>query len=161
MYAALKKASECSFTTRKLRFLGSVRLFMAELRSIVVGDDSIDEAECGVANGQPIDSGNIVIWCCGTGKTIVSSLMVNALTKALDEAEQARKALEIITSYYRFIGSTPSLQREVKYWFDVLAFARATVAKFFILFAYSRCSFQELPLFADGPELNGYKHRLR
>ncbi|MDH0646890.1 hypothetical protein N5D48_15380 [Pseudomonas sp. GD03858] len=87
--------------------------------------------------------------------------MANALTKALDEAEQARKALEFIASYCRFIGSTPSLHREVKYWLDVLAFARATVAKLFILFAYSRIFFQEMPLFADGPELNGYKHRLR
>lgn len=136
-------------------------MFTAALQSIVRDSDFRDDAEQGIANSLPVDSGTPIHVGCGSGKTILSSVWMNALTKALDEAEQARKALDFIASYCRFIGLTPSLQREAKYWLEVLAFARATVAKLLILFAYSRCSFLELPLFADGPELNGYKHRLR
>ncbi|MFG0459335.1 hypothetical protein ACF8GG_08220 [Pseudomonas sp. yb_1] len=136
-------------------------LFTAELQSIVRDSDFRDDAEHGIANSLPVDSGTPIYVGCGSGKTILGSVWMNALSKALDEAEQARKALDFIASYCRFIELTPSLEREVKYWLEVLAFARATVAKLLILFAYSRCSFLKLPLFADGPELNGYKHRLR
>ena len=136
-------------------------LFTAELQSIVRDSDIRDDAEYGIANSLPVDSETLIHAGWGAGKTILGSGWMNALTKALDEAEQARKALDFIASYCRFIELTPSLEREVKYWLEVLAFARATVAKLLVLFAYSRCSFLKLPLFADGPELNGYKHRLR
>lgn len=136
-------------------------LFTAELQSIVRDSDIRDDAEYGIANSLPVDSETLIHAGWGAGKTIFGSGWMNALTKALDEAEQARKALDFIASYCRFIELTPSLEREVKYWLEVLAFARATVAKLLVLFAYSRCSFLKLPLFADGPELNGYKHRLR
>lgn len=136
-------------------------LFTAELQSIVRDSDIRDDAEYGIANSLPVDSETLIHAGWGAGKTIFGSGWMNALTKALDEAEQARKALDFIASYCRFIELTPSLELEVKYWLEVLAFARATVAKLLVLFAYSRCSFLKLPLFADGPELNGYKHRLR
>ncbi|PWB34076.1 hypothetical protein DCO48_07190 [Pseudomonas sp. SDI] len=136
-------------------------LFTAELQSIVRDSDFRDDAEHGIANSLPVDSETLIHVGWGSGKTIFGTVWMNALTKALDEAEQARKALDFIASYCRFIELTPSLEREVKYWLEVLAFARATVAKLLVLFAYSRCSFLKLPLFADGPELNGYKHRLR
>ena len=136
-------------------------LFTAELQSIVRDSDIRDDAEYGIANSLPVDSETLIHAGWGAGKTIFGSGWMNALTKALDEAEQARKALDFIASYCRFIELTPSLEREVKYWLEVLVFARATVAKLLVLFAYSRCSFLKLPLFADGPELNGYKHRLR
>lgn len=137
-------------------------MFTAELQSYAQDAGFIGDAEHGIANRLPANSDPIIIHVgCGLGKTILGSTLINALTKALDEVEQARKALDFIASYCRLIGFTPALQKEFKYWLEVLASARATVAKLLILFAYSRCSFLELPLFADGPELNGYKHRLR
>lgn len=137
-------------------------MFTAELQSSAQDAGFIGDAEHGIANRLPANSEPIIIHVgCGSGKTILGSALINALTKASDEVEQARKALYFIASYCRLIGFTPALQKEFKYWLEVLASARATVAKLLILFAYSRCSFLELPLFADGPELNSYKHRLR
>lgn len=105
---------------------------------------------------------------CGVGKSFFSQEIVyafrkscNVIHKRVQEIRRARVCLDFIAYLTETLGASLSLRRQAKFWSEVLAFNLAGLARLFILFAYSRHGTLRIPLYADGPELSGYKHRLR
>ncbi|KKX58155.1 MULTISPECIES: hypothetical protein [Pseudomonas] len=75
--------------------------------------------------------------------------------------DRAFLALEAIDHAFDAFGPSSVLSRQYKYWIGVLAFCLAALAKLKALLARSLRATLRVPLFMDGPELSGYKHRLR
>lgn len=71
-----------------------------------------------------------------------------AAIEALNNAVAAFGPSEIFSSHYRF-------------WCAFIAYCLSVLAQLSSLRARSHRAFLSVPLFADGPELSGYKHRLR
>lgn len=78
------------------------------------------------------------------------------LTCAIERAKLILNALDAVGSF------TPDfLARHARYWSGVLAYCLCALVKLNSLLARSQRAFLRVPLFEDGPELSGYKHRLR
>lgn len=75
--------------------------------------------------------------------------------------DRALLALEAIDHAFNAFGPSSVLARQYKFWNSVLAFYLAALAKLKALLARSLRATLRVPLFLDGPELSGYKHRLR
>lgn len=71
-----------------------------------------------------------------------------AAIEALNNAVAAFGPSEIFSSHYRF-------------WCAFIAYCLSVLAQLSSLRARSHRAFLSVPLFANGPELSGYKHRLR
>lgn len=57
--------------------------------------------------------------------------------------------------------SISGLRQELQFWVAALESTLEALAKLSALFAHSLQAALRTPLFLDGPELSGYKHRLR
>ncbi|HEK0905494.1 MULTISPECIES: hypothetical protein [Pseudomonas] len=79
------------------------------------------------------------------------------LTGAIDRAMLALTALSEVEG----LTSGSLFNRHSRYWSAVLAYCLSALAKLNSLLARSQRAFLRAPLLADGPELSGYKHRLR
>lgn len=78
------------------------------------------------------------------------------LTCAVERAKLILNALDAAGSF------TPDfVARHARYWSGVLAYCLSALVKLNSLLARSQRAFLRVPLFEDGPELSGYKHRLR
>jgi len=139
--------------------------FIAELQKLMQDDGGVgcrtQGADSDVAVKFSRSASRVVDMSTGSGKTYCALRVINGLQRTVDTIQGARKALDLIAGLCKVFGLTPSLRRAVKYWCQVLAAGLTLLAKLFVLFAYSRYAILKLPLFADGPELSGYKHRLR
>ncbi|MFT0866294.1 hypothetical protein [Pseudomonas sp. CAM1A] len=98
--------------------------------------------------------GYIIDLTLGSGKTAHYKTIVTAI-------ERARLVLNALDDISEAIGLTASLQRQARIWTSVLTYSLAVLARLYALLAYSRHAVLSIPLHADGPELSGYKHRLR
>lgn len=105
---------------------------------------------------------------CGVGKSFFSQKIgyvfrkdCNVVRKRVNAVQHARAWLDLIAYLTEKLGASLALRHRAKFWSEVLAFNLAGLARLFILFAYSRHGALRIPLYADGPELSGYKHRLR
>lgn len=72
-----------------------------------------------------------------------------------------RTILDSLDSLESIIGHNPSLQRQMQFWTAALKFNKDALAKLQALLAHSLQATFRTPLLLDGPELSGYKHRLR
>jgi len=79
------------------------------------------------------------------------------LTCAVERAKLALDALDAAET----LASPDFLARHARYWSGVLAYCLSALVKLNSLLARSQRAFLRVPLFEDGPELSGYKHRLR
>lgn len=79
------------------------------------------------------------------------------LTCAVERAKLALDALDAAEA----LASPDFLARHTRYWSGVLAYCLGVLVKLNSLLARSQRAFLRIPLFEDGPELSGYKHRLR
>lgn len=79
------------------------------------------------------------------------------LTCAVERAKLALDALDAAEA----LASPDFLARHTRYWSGVLAYCLSALVKLNSLLARSQRAFLRVPLFEDGPELSGYKHRLR
>ncbi len=79
------------------------------------------------------------------------------LTCAIERAKLALDALDAAEA----LASPDFLVRHTRYWSGVLAYCLSALVKLNSLLARSRRALLRIPLFEDGPELSGYKHRLR
>ncbi len=79
------------------------------------------------------------------------------LTCAVERAMLALSALDVAEA----LASSDFLARHTRYWSGVLAYCLSALVKLNSLLARSQRAFLRVPLFEDGPELSGYKHRLR
>lgn len=79
------------------------------------------------------------------------------LTCAVERAMLALDALETAEA----LASQDFLVRHTRYWSGVLAYCLSALVKLNSLLARSQRAFLRVPIFEDGPELSGYKHRLR
>jgi hypothetical protein len=59
------------------------------------------------------------------------------------------------------IGSSPTLLQQSKFWTAAYKFHREALSRLNALLARSLRATLRVPMFLDGPELSGYKHRLR
>lgn len=84
----------------------------------------------------------------------------NGLGKVTCAIERAKLALDML-DYMQGLVSASFLARHFRYWSNVLAYCQNALAKFNSLLARSQRAFLRVPLLADGPELSGFKHRLR
>jgi hypothetical protein len=74
--------------------------------------------------------------------------------------ERAMLALDVLGEA-EGAASADFLAHQARYWSAVLHYFLNALAKLNSLFARFQRAFFSVPLFADGPELSGYKHRLR
>ncbi|WP_139315555.1 hypothetical protein [Pseudomonas sp. PA27(2017)] len=72
-----------------------------------------------------------------------------------------RAILGCIDTLESIYGHTPYLERQRQFWTAAFKFIKAELAKLHSLFASSVHAVLRTPLLLDGPELSGYKHRLR
>lgn len=79
------------------------------------------------------------------------------LTCAVERAKLALDALDAAEA----LASPDFLARHTRYWSGVLAYCLSALVKLNSLLARSQRAILRVPLFEDGPELSGYKHRLR
>ncbi|NHN69000.1 hypothetical protein G7W60_14260 [Pseudomonas fluorescens] len=79
------------------------------------------------------------------------------LTYAVERAKLALDALDAAEAF----ASPDFLARHTRYWSGVLAYCLSALVKLNSLLARSQRALLRVPLFEDGPELSGYKHRLR
>lgn len=79
------------------------------------------------------------------------------LTCAVERAKLALDTLELAEA----LASPDFIARHARYWSGVLAYCLSALVKLNSLLARSQRAFLRVPLFEDGPELSGYKHRLR
>lgn len=79
------------------------------------------------------------------------------LTCAVERAMLALDALEAAEA----LASQDFLVRHTRYWSGVLAYCLSALVKLNSLLARSQRALLRVPLFEDGPELSGFKHRLR
>jgi hypothetical protein len=79
------------------------------------------------------------------------------LTCAVERAKLALDALDAAEA----LASSDFLTRHTRYWSGVLAYCLSALVKLNSLLARSQRAVLRIPLFEDGPELSGYKHRLR
>lgn len=75
--------------------------------------------------------------------------------------DHAMLALDSIRNAYTIFGSSSFLDRQFKLWIGILALCFSALAKLKTLAAHSLLASLRVPLFLDGPELSGYKHRIR
>ncbi|WP_339069355.1 hypothetical protein WIN67_16640 [Pseudomonas idahonensis] len=80
-----------------------------------------------------------------------------AVTNAI---ERAKLALDLLGEIEGLISASFFADRS-RYWSSVLAYYLSALAKLNSLLARSLRAILRAPLLADGPELSGYKHRLR
>ena len=74
--------------------------------------------------------------------------------------ERAKLILDALDQMQAF-ASADFVTQHARYWAAVLAYCLWALAKLNSLLARSQRASLRVPLFADGPELSGYKHRLR
>lgn len=74
---------------------------------------------------------------------------------------RALLALSAIDTIAEAFGTSDVLKRQHKFWLEVLSACQDALAKFITLLARSLRAVLGVPLFLDGPELSGYRHRLR
>ncbi|KJK07858.1 hypothetical protein [Pseudomonas tussilaginis] len=79
------------------------------------------------------------------------------LTCAVERAKLALDAFDAAEA----LASPDFLARHTRYWSGVLAYCLSALVKLNSLLARSQRAFLRVPLFEGGPELSGYKHRLR
>ncbi|WP_350298773.1 hypothetical protein [Pseudomonas putida] len=79
------------------------------------------------------------------------------LTCAVERAKLALYTLDLAEA----LASPDFIARHARYWSGVLAYCLSALVKLNSLLARSQRAFLRVPLFEDGPELSGYKHRLR
>lgn len=72
-----------------------------------------------------------------------------------------RVILDSLDSLESIVGHIPSLQRQMQFWTAALKFNKDALAKLQALLTHSLQATFRTPLLLDGPELSGYKHRLR
>ncbi len=72
-----------------------------------------------------------------------------------------RVMLGCIDTLESIYGHTPYLERQRQFWTAAFKFIKAELAKLHSLFSSSVQALLRTPLLLDGPELSGYKHRLR
>ncbi|WP_152666428.1 hypothetical protein [Pseudomonas putida] len=78
------------------------------------------------------------------------------LTCAVEHAKLILNALDAAGVF-----APDFLARHSRYWSGVLAYCLSALVKLNSLLARSQRAFLRVPLFEDGPELSGFKHRLR
>jgi len=79
------------------------------------------------------------------------------LTCAVERAKLALDALDAAEE----LASPDFLVRHARYWSGVLAHCLSALIILNSLLARSQRALLRVPLFEDGPELSGFKHRLR
>jgi hypothetical protein len=84
----------------------------------------------------------------------------NAQRKLTCVVERAMRALDALEAA-EALASEDFLVRHTRYWSGVLAYCLSALVKLNSLLARSQRAFLRVPLFEDGPELSGFKHRLR
>jgi hypothetical protein len=75
--------------------------------------------------------------------------------------ERAFLALHTVSEMVEAFGPSDFFTCQSRYWATILAHCLSALAKFNSLLARSQDALLRVPLFEDGPELSGYKHRLR
>lgn len=85
----------------------------------------------------------------------------HARTTICGHLEYAISTLNQIFNDYTIFGSSSFLDRQFKLWIGILALCFSALAKLKTLAAHSLLASLRVPLFLDGPELSGYKHRIR
>jgi hypothetical protein len=83
---------------------------------------------------------------------------VHSLSQAL---EKIRRTLEGLHELAGTIGYVPPLRQKVHFWTAAFRVTKDALAKLQALLAHSLQATFRTPLLLDGPELSGYKHRLR
>ncbi|MCT8162427.1 MULTISPECIES: hypothetical protein [unclassified Pseudomonas] len=84
----------------------------------------------------------------------------NAKRKLTCVVERAMLALDALDAA-EALASSDFIVRQTRYWSGVLAYCLTALIKLNSLLARSQRAFLRVPLFEDGPELSGFKHRLR
>jgi len=90
-----------------------------------------------------------------------NELNSNQAHRVIKQHSVIRVILESLDCIESLLGHTPSLQRQMQFWTAALKFNRDALAKLQALLAHSLQATFRTPLLLDGPELSGYKHRLR
>ncbi|WP_454241413.1 hypothetical protein [Pseudomonas sp. HLS-6 TE3448] len=75
--------------------------------------------------------------------------------------ERAFFALEALDQAVGAFGPSDFFAHQYRFWFAFLAYCLNALATLNSLQARAQRAVLRVPLFADGPELSGYKHRLR
>lgn len=113
------------------------------------------ERESVRAEGDAIRRAKAALVALELSKGLCKRSMINC------RIDRAFLALQAIDHAYNAFGLSSVLDRQYKYWIGVLNFYLAALAKLKALLARSLQATLRVPLFLDGPELSGYKHRLR
>lgn len=76
-------------------------------------------------------------------------------------AERIRRLIASLEKDCQFSRSNLQQRRKIQFWTAALESVLETLAKLSTLFAHVLQAILRTPLLLDGPELSGYKHRLR
>lgn len=95
----------------------------------------------------------------GTKFNITNSIAVSQHLS--DALAKLCYVIDSIEAHIGVFGYTRRLQQKLQFWTDVFRAIRAALAKLSALLAHSLLATLRTPLPLDGPELSGYKHRLR
>ncbi len=75
--------------------------------------------------------------------------------------ERAFAAIEALNNAMAAFGPSEIFSRHYRFWCAFIAYCLSVLAQLSSLRARSHRAFLSAPLFADGPELSEYRHRLR
>lgn len=95
---------------------------------------------------------------CVTTRTWPRGINRLRLARATDGI---RRVVDSLQALVNAIGYTPRLRQRLEFWTAALKSNLRALAKISALLARSVQATFRTPLFLDGPELSGYKHRFR
>lgn len=113
----------------------------------------LEERSCKLVLSHAVDGG--VLY---SSQPSFRGVQRHLLCRTVDSVRSAIIALERFCSIF---GSTAYLQQQMQFWNAALGAALDSLAKLSALTAHSLQASLRTPLVLDGPELSGYKHRLR
>jgi len=87
-----------------------------------------------------------------------SGSQIRSLSEALT---RIRRVLDALDDVFLSVEASPHQLQQAKLWKAAFKFHIAALAKLKALLARSLRATLRVPMFQDGPELSGYKHRLR
>lgn len=95
----------------------------------------------------------------GTSRDVVNS---GSISRHVSETlAKVRRLIDSLQTQISIFGLTRRLEHKLQFWTAVFRATRDALAKLNALLAHSLRATLRIPLLLDGPELSGYKHRLR
>lgn len=92
---------------------------------------------------------------------VESSKHYGVVKRLLVRSDAIRSAIDAIEHFIGFYGESCRARRQKEFWVAAYKATQNVLAKLNALLAHSLQATFRTPLLLDGPELSGYKHRLR